>query len=169
MEKMSKVISNTSPIIALCIIDNLDLLWNIYDDVYIPRVVFDEITSGNPERIKGKKELKKAVDNGKIAIYDVQDKLFVQKMLGKLHKGEVETIVGARQLNTDFVVIDERAARIQAQNYFLTPIGTLGILRIAKKKGLVKEIKPFIETLLLSGFRLSKPLYERVLRKENEM
>ena len=56
----------------------------------------------------------------------------IQRLYGKLHAGELETIVGGKELEIDFVLIDEIAARNMAKNFFLTPIGTLGILRLAK-------------------------------------
>lgn len=78
---MSKVISNTSPIIALSTINKLELLWNLFDEVYVSEAVCNEILACYPEHLKGK-----------IKLYRVQDKDFVSKMIGKLHIGEVETI-----------------------------------------------------------------------------
>jgi predicted nucleic acid-binding protein len=166
---MSKIITNTSPIIALSIIEKLYLLWQLFDEVYVSEAVCNEILAGYPEHVKGKEELEKAIVNNHIKIYSVKDTPFVIKMVGKLHKGEVETIIGGLELNTDFVLIDERAARSQAKNSLLIPIGTIGILRIAKQKGLIKAIKPYIDTLIQSGYRLSPNLFIRVLKSEGEM
>lgn len=166
---MSKIITNTSPIIALSIIEKLDLLWKLFDEVYVPEAVCNEILAGYPEHIKGKEELENAIRNSNIKIYTVADSLFVSKLIGKLHKGEVETIIGGLELNTDFVLIDERAARTQAKNSLLLPIGTLGILRIAKEKGFISEIKPFLDKLINGGYRLSQNLYYKVLKNEGEI
>ncbi len=41
---MIKVIVNSSPIIGLVKIGKLDLLWLLFDQIYIPTEVFKEIT-----------------------------------------------------------------------------------------------------------------------------
>ena len=52
-----------------------------------------------------------------------------------MHLRKLEIIVGGIELGMNFVLIDEIAARNMAENFFRTPIGTLGILRLAKSKG----------------------------------
>ena len=42
---MDKVLSNTTPLIALADLNQLDLLHKLYDIVVIPQAVMDEITS----------------------------------------------------------------------------------------------------------------------------
>jgi predicted nucleic acid-binding protein len=166
---MSKIITNTSPIIALSTIGKLNLLWQLFDEVYVSEAVCNEILAGYPEHTRGKEELEKAIGEGNIKIYTVKDTLFVSKMVGKLHKGEVETIVGGLELNIDFVLIDERSARTQAKNSLLIPVGTIGILRIAKQRGIITEIKPYLTKLLQTGYRLSETLCNRVLKSEGEI
>ncbi|HJV17737.1 MAG TPA: hypothetical protein VJ546_10225 [Bacillales bacterium] len=87
-------------------------------------------------------EILEAIKEENVIVYTVKDEVLVQRMYGKLHHGELETIIGGKEMDTDFVLIDERAARNMAKNFFLTPIGTLGILRLAKSKGKVDKIKP---------------------------
>lgn len=55
-------------------------------------------------------------------------------MYGKLHHGELETIVGGMELQADFVRIDERAARNVAMTFFLAPIGTVPSQYFVKKE-----------------------------------
>lgn len=92
----------------------------------------------------------------------------VQRMYGKLHTGELETIIGGKELEIDFVLIDEVAARNMAKNFFLTPIGTLGILRLAKAQKKIEMVKPDIDFLIDRNYRIGKSLYEQVLKLENE-
>jgi len=166
---MNKIITNTSPIIALSIIGKLNLLWELFEEVYVPKSVCNEIFSGYKNNDFGKSELKNAIDHGKITVYEVKDEIFVNKLKGKLHIGELETIVGGLELDVDFVLIDERAARNQANNFMLSPIGTLGILRIAKSKEIILEIKPYLDILINNGFRLSKQVYNSILSAAHEL
>lgn len=92
----------------------------------------------------------------------------VQRMYGKLHYGELETIIGGKELDIDFVLIDERSARNMANNFFLTPIGTVGILRLAKSQGKIDKIKPYLDIIIAHDYRIGKALYEKALKQENE-
>lgn len=166
---MSKIISNTSPLIALSMINQLQLLWFLFDDVFIPTSVYNEVCAPIDESAPAKKQVVQAVPEKKIILYKVEDYLLVERMYGKMHKGELETIVGGRELNIDFVLIDERVARDAAKALLINPIGTLGILRIAKHEGVIDRIKPHLNQLISQGFRLSKEVYHTLLTLENEM
>ena len=158
---------NTSPIIAFSIIGKLDLLKSLFQEVYISQAVYNEIMDSENHTI-GKDELTKEVAEGHIKIYKIKDPTLVNQLYGKLHKGELETIIGGRELDVDYVLIDELAARNMAKTFFLTPIGTIGILRIAKHKGIINEIKPFLDQLINKGYWISKSLYHHILTLENE-
>ena len=166
---MSKIISNTSPLITLSMIGKLNLLWELFNEVYIPKAVYNEIMNAEHEDDYAKQEIKSAVGSGNISIYNVKDEILTRKILGRMHAGEVETIVGGIELNVSFVLIDERTARNSAKSFLLTPIGTLGVLRIAKRKGKIRKIKPLIDILLKNGYRISKTIYNDVLQKEDEI
>jgi predicted nucleic acid-binding protein len=166
---MSKIVSNTSPLIALSMINQLNLLWELFDTVYIAEAVYHEIINTENEGDYGRREVKTAVEEGKIKIYSIEDEVLVKKILGRMNIGEVETIVAGSELDIDFVLIDEKSARNGAKSFLLTPIGTLGLLRIAKKEGRIEKVKPFIDVLVEKGYRISNKIYEEVLKKESEM
>ncbi|GEN35955.1 DUF3368 domain-containing protein [Aneurinibacillus danicus] len=166
---MARIISNTSPLIALSKIHQLHLLWELYDQVFISEAVYQEIMASADEQSSGKAEVDQAVQDKNINIYKVQDQLLVNSLYGKLHKGELETIVGGRELNADFVLIDEKAARQTAKNFFLTIIGSIGILRIAKREGKIEYVKPYMDFLIAEGYRISQPIYHMVLEAEKEL
>ncbi len=44
-------------------------------------------------------------------------------------------------------------------------IGTLGILDLALKKGLIDKKKPIVDELKERGFRISRSLYHRVIEE----
>ncbi|WP_040979576.1 DUF3368 domain-containing protein [Oceanobacillus jeddahense] len=165
---MTSIITNTSPIIALSMINKFSLLCNLFDDVYVLKAVFNELTSSFNEDDFGKKETLEAVHSEKVILYSVKADDWVQQMYAKLHYGELETIIGGKELDIDFVLIDERGARSMAKSLFLTPLGTLGLLRLAKSQGKIDKVKPYIDTLVKNGFRIGKQLYEQVLKQENK-
>ncbi|BBH41016.1 hypothetical protein myaer102_36050 [Microcystis viridis NIES-102] len=52
----------------------------------------------------------------------------------------------------------------------LSITGILGVLLIAKNRGLVSKVKPIMESLISqANFRISHQLYEEVLQTANEL
>jgi Predicted nucleic acid-binding protein, contains PIN domain len=166
---MIKVICNSSPIIGLSVIGKLNLLWEIFDEVIIPKEVYREVVEANFHNNYGAKELEEAVNQQKIGVYNVKNKTLVDDLYGKLHRGELEVIVAARELKVTDVVIDEKAARSFAGAMLLQSIGIIGVLIIAKKKGKITELKKYLDSLVKSNYRISKKLYENALRKVGEL
>ena len=166
---MIKAIVNASPLIALSIINYFDLLWKIFDKVFITQAVFNEINAASGKNKFGQKELADAIKTNHISLYTVNDSVLVNKLTGKLHKGELETIIGAKELNCEFAVIDEITARNFAETFSVNTIGTVGILRIAKRKAFINKLKPLLLQLHRNKFRISNKILTEVLKKENEL
>ena len=164
---MNRAISNTSPIIGLSMLGHLELLWELFD-IYIPQEVYNEVVVESSENAIGKSELRNAVAEGYIKIHEVQDQEFVKKAYGRLHKGELEVIVGAKEIGANIVIIDEKSARNFAEVLMLKPLGILGILKLAKAKGKIKELKPFLDLLVLNKFRISKKMINQLLIEVEE-
>ncbi|MFC0904304.1 hypothetical protein ACFHWD_06345 [Clostridium sp. MT-14] len=119
---MIKVICNSSPIIGLCIIKKLNLLWQLFDKVYVAEEVYREVVQNNELRHYGEQELINAVRDNKMIIYKVKNNELVEAMMGRLHRGELEVIQAARELNISRVIIDDRSARNRAKDMLLKPI-----------------------------------------------
>jgi predicted nucleic acid-binding protein len=169
IKKLSTVMCNSSPIIGLAGIGKLDLLWNVFEEVLIPEAVYNEVVKSQKNKRIGKEELQYAVDKGFIKIYHVKDELFVNRFMGKLHRGELEVIAGAKELNLDYLLIDERAARSLAEALMLEPTGLLGILKFAKLAGIIPELKFYLDGLIENNYRISKKLYNSILLDVKEM
>ena len=163
---MIKVIVNSSPIIGLAKIGKLNLLWELFDKIYVPVEVFKEVTI---KKDTVSREFKSAITDTKITIYTPKDKGFIKRLYGKLHTAELEVIIGGKELEVDFVVLDEIAARNLAIDLSLVPIGLIGILKFAKSVGLIPEMKKYLLNLKQYGFRISNFLLTKILSEENEM
>src|ERR1051326_1032727 len=96
------VVSDTTPLIGLASIGRLELLRDLFEDVYIPQAVFDETVTHGREESKAKQ----AVANASwIHIVEVKDRLAVNVLLDEMDLGEVETIVLASEMNADWVLM----------------------------------------------------------------
>lgn len=159
------VVSNTSPLINLAMIGELDLLRKLYDVIYIPQAVFDEIVIKGEGQI-GAKEIK---NSEWIKVLPVQNRLLVKSLFLQLDIGESEAIVLAIERGANLVLLDEKRGRNIASEFNLRPFGLLGVLVQAKKSGLILEIKPLIDKLRhVAGFWIDNKLYRAVLNSVNE-
>jgi predicted nucleic acid-binding protein len=158
------VVSNATPLIGLAMADRFDLLPKLFDQIYIPQSVYEEVVLEGEKRF-GAAEVQEASG---IETVQVKDRLAVEVLEDELGRGESETIVSAGEMSADWVLVDERLARRKLDSLGIRTIGTLGILLKAKELGLLPTIKPDVEKLRTRGFRLSRRLYEDVLRLAGE-
>ena len=154
-----RLVSDTSPLIALAKIEKLDILEY---DIVIPKAVFNETTE--PE----KEYMKELYEWGKDKVVRVKNREAVEYLELMLDKGEAETIVLAEELHGNAVLIDDSKARRIATVRGLKVIGTIGVLLDAKRKGLIRELKPLLDELTKKKIRISKELYDHALELANE-
>lgn len=159
------IVSDTTPLIGLASIGRLDLLQELFEEVYIPQAVFDETVTFGRENSKAKQMVSNA---SWIHVVEVKDRLAVNVLLDEMDLGEVETIVLASEMNADWVLMDEKKGRRKLSQLNIPKIGTLGILLKAKEIGLVSVLKPEIEELQRSGFSISPLLVEEILDAAGE-
>jgi hypothetical protein len=159
------VVSNTTPLIGLAIVQRFDLLRHLFSEIHIPDAVYDEAVVAGREAGGAKREV---TDASWIKVVSVSDRPAVEAMLDDLDLGEAETIVLARELDADWVLMDEKKGRRKLTQMGLKKVGTLGILLSAKQAGLLPVIRPDIERLRQQGFSLSQTVIDAVLQKANE-
>jgi predicted nucleic acid-binding protein len=61
----------------------------------------------------------------------------VQRVLGRLHQGELEAIILAQEITADYVVLDDLLVRRKAHYLAVDVIGTLGLLLLLEKRKLL--------------------------------
>jgi predicted nucleic acid-binding protein len=157
------VVSNTSPIIALSSIDNIDILKQLYDEIIIPDAVFIEITK---DTLPGCREVNTLDWFKRKSVYD-REKIFT--LTTELDIGETEAIVLSLELKAGLLLIDERKGKHIADQLSINNVGVLGILIEAKHKKLVKTVRPLLDNLILkAGFWFDENTYNLVLQKVQE-
>ena len=159
------VVSNTTPLIGLASIDRFDLLRQLFGEIQIAQAVYGEAVTAGREVGGAKEEVSTATW---IRTTVVQDRLAVEVLLDELDLGEAETIVLAREVNADLVLMDEKKGRRKVSQLGLQKIGTLGILLKAKQVGLLTQIRPDIERLRQEGFSISDTVVDIVLLDAGE-
>ena len=153
------VVSNTSPILNLGIINQLDVLEKLYPKILIPELVNQELWKYS---LKGK--LLPLLISGWIETQTVVNQSLVNSLLLELDIGEAEAIALAIEKKSDILLIDERRGDKVASRFGLNRIGILGILIEAKNKGFITKVKPIMDDLRIqAGFWIRDDLYDYVL------
>jgi uncharacterized protein len=157
------VVCNTTPLIALSLVDQLHLLQALYQSVLIPPAVHREVSRGGSRGV-GVGALKASTW---IRVVELRDPARAE-LLSDLDRGEAEVLALALKLDAEIVIIDEKLARRHAKRLGVPLTGTLGVLLRAKRQRLIGEIRPFVEQLRRGGIRLSDAVVEEALRLANE-
>lgn len=155
---MRKVISNSTPLIILSKIGELEILKKLYGEIIIPRAVFEEVTIKS-DAIKNLSWIK---------ILEVQDKTDRKIYQAKLHDGEVEVMMLAKEISADLLIIDDNAAKKFAKFLGFKVTGTLGILVKAKAEKIISEVSPILDKMLAEKFYISKKIKNLILKTAGE-
>lgn len=157
------IIADSSPLISLAIIEQLELLPQLYQRVLLPPAVWDEVT------VQGI-GLPGANAVSKVTWLEIQtpEAALLKPLSILVDRGEAEAIALAQSIPESIVLLDDAQARRVAERLGVRRIGTLGILRRAKKSGLVQAVKPYIEKLRAQGIYIRQNLIDAVLQDLGE-
>lgn len=156
------VVSNTSPILNLAIVNQLERLRQQFSNIQIPNAVLDELRI--EEERPGSQAIRIAVASGWIQVHRVQNTALVQLLQQTLDRGESEAIALAIDLNADWTLLDEREGRKVAKSLGLKVTGILGILLRAKQSGELDSLNLVITELIdKAGFRIAPDLLAKIL------
>jgi len=155
------VFSNTTPLIALAGIGQLDLLQELFGRIHVVQEVVDECAAG-----------------GKIAVPSLKSFSWVDivkstppmlpGLLLELDKGEKHTLDMAKKLDADWVIIDERIGRDLAEYIGLRVTGTLGVLLKAKHQGLIPSFADSVGGMQANGIYYNTSLLDKLTREAGE-
>ncbi|MDR2618055.1 MAG: DUF3368 domain-containing protein [Treponema sp.] len=155
------IVCDCSPLIALAVCGKLTLLDTLFKEVIVPENVYREsIISGKPEASQID-----AWARGKI---QQAQKLPAKVTNLNLGKGETEAIALYWEKSADYLLVDEQRGRKIAASGGIKIIGTLGILLLAKRQGLIASLKPSLDILSGSTIRISDRLYKTILKLAQE-
>lgn len=93
----------------------------------------------------------------------------VEQLHTRIGLGEAEAIILAREIGTNtIVVLDDATARRIAEQEGCRVVGLLGLLVMAKQRGLLSAVRPLLDAMRSSGFFVSDELYTIILRQVTE-
>jgi len=151
-------------LIALGLLERLDLLQALFSEVFIPEAVQREIEQGGVNQL-GLESFRRA---GWIRVTPLTGGRDVL-LESLLDAGEAAVISLAREQGVATVLIDERKARKVARDiHGLQVIGTARILVEAKRRGLLAEIASSFKQLRQEGYWIHDTIVQAALREAGE-
>jgi predicted nucleic acid-binding protein len=176
------VVVDTSVLIALDLLDRLDLLTKLFDDVVAPTAVLSEFQRGDGGRWKvvypqartrpGWRDARlfDPTHARTFALWEcpmvaTSSLLLLKQTFGA---GEAEVLALASDIPGVTVLLDDYQARQYARRRGLRVKGAVGLLLHAKDAGLVLQVRPLLDALRAGSFRISNVLYAEALRIAKE-
>ena len=156
-----KAVSNTTPLRYLIAIEQEHLLGQLFEKVFVPVAVHEELTdSRTPEIVRGR-VLSMPPWFEVRTVEETQTTTFPVT----LHRGERQAILLAEALRADVLLIDEQIGRTIALSRNLPLSGTLGIVERADTMGLVTDFQQVLHRLKASGFFITEALEQELLKR----
>ena len=155
------IIADSSALVALAECDMLHLLDVLFQEIRVPRPVFEECTfPGKPHASRLAAYLAdKTID------IDLSSYIFSINGLGR---GELHAMALYRYLHADRFLVDDQRAKKVANLNGISTIGSVGILLRAKERGLIPTIKPHVAAIQRSGVYLSDRVVKHALELAGE-
>lgn len=154
------IVSDTTPLNYLILINQAHVLHELYDSVIIPQSVFDEM-----QRTETPAEVRAWVA-ARPEWLEVRAAQVLDPSL-KLGAGESEAIALALELQADALLLDDKKARQEARRRGLKVTGTLAVLATAAGRGLV-DLPTAIAQLQQTTFRAPKALVQSLMDQARE-
>ena len=148
------IISDTSCLILLDNIGELDLLKKLFGTITTTSVVKAEFGLPLPKWV----EIKEPINTKYQSILEAS-----------VDKGEASAIALALEFDDCLLIIDDLKGRKFASQLGLSIIGTIGVIVDAKLIGIIPSIKPLIAKIRNTNFRISKQLEAVLLGKAGEI
>jgi len=150
----SVVIADTSCFILLTKIDETEILCGLYANVYTTPEVAAEFKNKLPDWV---------------IVEEVKNRQLVQSLQVELDLGEASAIALSYELPDPIIILDDLAARRVAAKLKIAFSGTFGIIIKAKEAGVIMSVKPILEKIRHTNFRISEDVVMEILRMAGEL
>lgn len=157
-----RAVVDASPLIFLARSRHLDLLRAVAPTVWVPEPVAAEILRRGSQDVTAQ-----ALQNTSWLTRQAAPDIPSTILQWRLGAGESATLALA-QVHGLPAVLDDLAGRKCAATLGIPVRGTLGIVLIAKQRGLIAAARPVIEDMMDTGLYLSRKVLDQALRRAGE-
>jgi predicted nucleic acid-binding protein len=152
---------NTSPLIFLTKLEYIDNVFSLFDECYVPDGVLKEINKKNDEV---KTKLENFLTSNKIIKKQISHWKLFKKLNKYIDVGESQAITLGVEIEPNFIVLDDNAARRLARRVGLEVIGSLGLIKYLIDSGKidVNDLNVLYNRLKTINFRISQRIFDAI-------
>ena len=165
MNKRQAVVADAGPLIALAKLNRLGLLADLFREILVPEAVAAECTVDS-SRVDARR-IREVADRSPFRVVSVEESPRLRTYRKLLDPGEAQALLLAEQWQAP-VLMDERKGRREAGRIGVEVFGTGALLVVAKRNGLIEEVRPLLNLLVRQGYRLSDRLQKALLEMSGE-
>jgi predicted nucleic acid-binding protein len=139
----------------------LEIFLNASDEFYLPEFVIEEIKAKQDE---ASEYIQHLIDDNKIEVRANNLISLASSLNARLGKGESEAIALCTELQADYVVLDDFAAKKEAMRLGLNVRGTLAIIRKLNSEGkiAIDNLDELYQRLMAINFRVKRSLFDAI-------
>jgi predicted nucleic acid-binding protein len=157
------VLSNSTPLIYLAKMGELNLLRRLFGEVIVAEKVFEEVVvqgagKSGSEEVKGADWIKRMAVSDQVAVQKLREEEF-------LDAGEAETLILALEMKADLVLLDERRARKAAAKAKVKRAGTIALILMAYQQGLVEDLPTVLKKAREKAFQINEKVFDRLKKR----
>lgn len=152
MQKL--IIADTSCLILLDNIDELEILHKLYGEIFITSIISEEFGVEIPKWFK---------------VLNPKNNEYKKILATNVDPGEASAIALGLEMPRSTLILDDHKARTLAKQLHLRFTGTMGVLLEAKQQGLILSMKGILAKISTTNFRLSKEIESKILHKAGEI
>ena len=148
------IIVDTSCLIILTKINELNLLKLLYSKVIITKEIANEFGSELPDWV---------------TVYPIERNNIKLLFESKIDSGEASAILLALTMPNSTIIMDDLKGRIFAKQFKLNVTGAIGVIIAAKNKNIILSIKPILDKIKATNFYISKEIEDEALLLAKEI
>ena len=159
---MKSVVCDTGPVNYLVQIESVWLIPSLFEPVILPRSCLRELLSESaPGRVR---QWADSLPSWMEIREGSSTELSSQKGLSD---ADIEVLILAIETKS-VVLMDDLAARRYAQSLGLAVVGTLGVIEIAARRGLI-SLRDSFDRLQQTNIRITESLYQQILERNSDL
>jgi predicted nucleic acid-binding protein len=160
---MRLVVADTSPLNYLVLIEHIEVVHALFEKVFVPQVVRDELQHDEtPESVR--RWIAEPPSWIEIVASSGQEN--DDPRLVRLDDGERAAIRVAVRIAAELLLMDDRDAVAVARSMGFAVTGTLGVLDLAARRGLV-QLPDAVERLRNTSFRCRPDVFDALLARHS--
>lgn len=157
LQAIKSPVFDTSVLVAFSSVGEMGILKALFPKATIPGAVFRELVMDGKNWVEAAEAQREAVAGDWLETVDLSASRIPIHVDWRLDDGERE-VISLALAKRMLPILDERPARRLAQSLGLVPIGSLGLLAIAKERGIVPTIGSVVTRMRSSGLRFADKL-----------